>query len=356
MTFEDFLAEQTMTAADAVALLGLKDGWTKADVATAFRRAAIKNHPDRGGTTEKMQALNRAKALLDRTGNTVAAQKSWREKYEDDVKKYQAAWENVDKEVARMLKPDAFVGYFESIFNRRFTVKKEIEQRSHSRYRPENHIVTLTIQSDDKEVWGRVSFSVSLNDVVHPKASLGTARSFYPVGVHAALFSNRRVQKVMEKRYGSQQHVRDVYSDPTLSFPEARMKKAASPKSATKQFRKADAKRFIETNLGADPSNNGFWFVPFGDELFISLDRVVWHRQPYYIVKGHDRESGKSFPSRKHWKIPGMPANEHMMIPEDERHFDLIRKAVIAAEGKPAAQAKQIMAAMAKDIEALPES
>lgn len=54
----------TMTADEAMEILGLKTGFSKDDVIDAHRRMMQKNHPDRGGSDYLAAQINRAKETL----------------------------------------------------------------------------------------------------------------------------------------------------------------------------------------------------------------------------------------------------------------------------------------------------
>lgn len=53
-----------MTVAEALAVLGLQPGASRADVIAAHRRLMAKVHPDKGGSDFLAAQINRAKALL----------------------------------------------------------------------------------------------------------------------------------------------------------------------------------------------------------------------------------------------------------------------------------------------------
>lgn len=60
--FEIKVLAEAMTPEEAEEILGVKSG--DPDLATAYRRASIKNHPDRGGNTADMKRVNAAFELL----------------------------------------------------------------------------------------------------------------------------------------------------------------------------------------------------------------------------------------------------------------------------------------------------
>ena len=61
-----------MKSAEACEILGLTGEATAETILIAFRRAAMKYHPDRGGSTEMMQAVNAAYAALEGFTGTAA--------------------------------------------------------------------------------------------------------------------------------------------------------------------------------------------------------------------------------------------------------------------------------------------
>jgi hypothetical protein len=63
-----------MNPAQAAEILGLQPGQVdQAEVTTAYRRAAMQYHPDRGGSTQMMQAVNLAYSTLQAFDGTIAA-------------------------------------------------------------------------------------------------------------------------------------------------------------------------------------------------------------------------------------------------------------------------------------------
>lgn len=53
-----------MKTIDAIRLLGLNDNFSFNDLKTAYRKLASKNHPDHGGSDEKMQSINHSYSVL----------------------------------------------------------------------------------------------------------------------------------------------------------------------------------------------------------------------------------------------------------------------------------------------------
>lgn len=66
---------QTTTDAytEALILLGLQEDFTQKSFKKAYRRAIMSAHPDRGGTKEKAQAVNKARDLINKRKGWKAA-------------------------------------------------------------------------------------------------------------------------------------------------------------------------------------------------------------------------------------------------------------------------------------------
>ena len=54
-----------MSRAEALRVLGLKDGASREDIRAAHRRLILKLHPDLGGSDALAALINQAKARLD---------------------------------------------------------------------------------------------------------------------------------------------------------------------------------------------------------------------------------------------------------------------------------------------------
>ena len=54
----------SMPVKEALELFGLEDNFGKEQLQEVYRRLALENHPDRGGSTATMQKINQAKEVL----------------------------------------------------------------------------------------------------------------------------------------------------------------------------------------------------------------------------------------------------------------------------------------------------
>lgn len=71
-----------MSRSEALQTLGLSDGATDQDIKKAYRTAAMKSHPDAGGSTAAMQKVNDAKDVLNRKTEEKDPLRSWAKAWE----------------------------------------------------------------------------------------------------------------------------------------------------------------------------------------------------------------------------------------------------------------------------------
>lgn len=77
MQFKDWIILE-MTSDEAIRVLGLRPG---EDVKSAYRRASLRNHPDRGGSEASMKEINRAFEVLSGKKSEGKAKPTTRESY-----------------------------------------------------------------------------------------------------------------------------------------------------------------------------------------------------------------------------------------------------------------------------------
>lgn len=76
-----------MSASDAREILGLSPNFTDDELRSAYKKAAIANHPDKGGSTTKMQQINVAREVLAQVTNR-STSSSRQYDYEPDTDGY----------------------------------------------------------------------------------------------------------------------------------------------------------------------------------------------------------------------------------------------------------------------------
>lgn len=62
--FAQYLIEVAMSSSDARKVLGLSSNYTDDQLKTAYKKMAVANHPDKGGSVAKMQQINVARDVL----------------------------------------------------------------------------------------------------------------------------------------------------------------------------------------------------------------------------------------------------------------------------------------------------
>ncbi len=119
--FKTWLLRESMSAQQALKMLGLKAGFTPEELKNAYKKAAMKAHPDRGGSVGDMQLVNIANDLLSVNGSisgpiiTSRARKSDREQFASHEKELDAIFsklfneKDLDKKLSASFNTDDFV-------------------------------------------------------------------------------------------------------------------------------------------------------------------------------------------------------------------------------------------------------
>ena len=83
--FFQFLLEAAMSTSDALKVLKLSPNFTPDQLKTAYKQAAVANHPDRGGDLTTMQRINAARDVLAAiAGKTTNTTQHTQPRYDDE--------------------------------------------------------------------------------------------------------------------------------------------------------------------------------------------------------------------------------------------------------------------------------
>lgn len=63
------MINEQMSHSEALKILGATGDESKAELSKLFKRASLRNHPDRGGSTELMQKINQAYDVVTKTNS-----------------------------------------------------------------------------------------------------------------------------------------------------------------------------------------------------------------------------------------------------------------------------------------------
>lgn len=316
--YKEFILE--MTSSEALSVLGLNSKFTDSELKTAFRKASSIHHPDRGGSTEKMQDVNSAYELLKKIGGKASEDEQLLQR----MKEWREMAGTIRDDLVKNLDIDAYTKYFSDVkgvdmtatVNRIYPNEAELIRLAGVRGgRSAPHHVSYDIQwsdADNKNVF-EMHISISVIDVFNSKG-LGSSKSTYTMGVSTFAYSNGRKLKITARDYDRTSN-KGVFTDPKVVFP---LKKISNRK-ATK-FKKADMLAALTREIKAEKLNNDF-LIPLQGEHRLHISRMVWNRQAIWNV------NGAWLPKSKYsWYRDKTVDSPFMSLPENEETLDIFRK------------------------------
>jgi hypothetical protein len=279
-----------LTVDEAQDLLELKEGWDKDSLKEAYRKAALKYHPDKGGDLETMQKVNEAYELLQKT----TSYKSGDSKVDWDAinEKYKKAAKIVLDDLKATFMPDTFSHYFEKTTGKKYTSTfkffPEVQEIEKMRS-PNNVHVTGEWKSEDGNTVFSMSAGVDLHNVVWPKSELGSKDLDigYDMWINISILHDNRNVKFKRQSW-SRSQLKSILYDPNKIFPEAKIKAMLGGKDKARKFSKRDMELGLTKKLNAKLDKQHA-FVPFGMDFVLVMWRYVfgggWNEKRTNIVR-----------------------------------------------------------------------
>ena len=249
------------------------------------------NHPDRGGSVEKMQDVNAAYAVL-KNGYGGGAAKSYQSYAAEAAARrdeYTAMCKNAKDYFVNTFNTTAFVDYFEKLIGKKFTV--DAKSSSNDSYA---HAI-WTFTSEDSETWFKVSLSAYFATIKQARDSmLGGRPDMAPIPFYAEVdfMTNNRKQTIKKRDYSTKVDAK-VFSDPEILFPKdkiAKGKKNTSSKFARRHFETALKAKFpTMTQSGND------YFFNLSSGIKLHMFRTTFMKKGAYnfgALRGPNKESG----------------------------------------------------------------
>jgi len=285
-----------MSIDDARAHLGLPLKWTKEDLKAAYKRAALDNHPDRGGSTAKMAAINAAYQVLQKVPS--------RSVPDDDAARLEKNGRMVKETINSLFDPLRYAQYFTKMTGKPFTFVVDDSVRSKYSY-SESYRKKVEWASPDRETVFSLDIYVDLA-TIRPMKSLGTggdAVLAFRVMLSPTVLHDNRKSKMRQKNWDFSTKEESLI-DPTKVFPVASIKKMMKGADKARKFSKRDMEVAIEKGLGGrieHQGGNSWASIPVG-EYQLLLYRWVILRSPawdIHAVKARIDGQWKSFKPSK---------------------------------------------------------
>jgi hypothetical protein len=284
--FRDYLTEETLSVADALRILNIDSSELTADVLkAAYKKAAVANHPDKGGDLDSMKKINaaydRLKGVTGRIAGAAVDRNWWKKVQEKDAAFVLAALANVKKTI----KLDAFKEHFEKIFGEKFTATMDVEDRTTGSFSA-HASVKLHFENRDKTTV--ISLSISINSSERSNTGLAASnQTDIAVYVYPAIYHDRRTIKLTQSRYSKESDY-EALRNPEKIFPTAKLVKKKSV-AARGKFMKKDALAAFQRELGSTFFDT-FVKIPLpkveGKDSHILIYRTTWGSYATYGTNG----------------------------------------------------------------------
>jgi hypothetical protein len=237
---------EAMSQSDALKLLELPPNADADAIKQAYRKAAMKYHPDRGGSEDMMKKVNEAHDVLQGGGSsggraTRPAYYYDKEAEKAKEQKYKDATDFVVNELKSKFKPDGYTQYFTDTIGKTFKLKKlDVASGEGGR----SVILKAEWASDDGETVFSLYASVPLVQIVFSTPSLsgggGVHVVSFPVEANTTILHQRRKIKFTQRSW-ERKDISQGMNDPTVLFPKPQMlSKVASGKSNLRPLSKRD--------------------------------------------------------------------------------------------------------------------
>lgn len=257
-TFKEYLKESQLSFEDALKVFGISSSTyrdlDKQKLRDLYKRLAIANHPDKGGSVREMQKINQAYDILQtNTGEISKADLSQLAK--EKARLYAEISISAIKE---NLDVGKFKSYFEEIFKEPFTPNLDITDISTiSQY--SNYVsATVNFSNSDKTIVLEARYTITFSDLYGSENKLGSSTNDLSVYAYTDILYNRKKLVLVKSRYSYDRNY-SIMKDPQKLFPKVKLLAQVKKNDSVvnKTLKKADALLILKHELGAEVDVNG---------------------------------------------------------------------------------------------------
>lgn len=306
-SFISYLSE--MTRKEALDILGITNA-SGIDLKKAYKKAAIKNHPDKGGSDKAMQQVNLAYEYL-KTTDLGVDQISKANKKESDIEEAEKKIRLISKFLRESFNISKYTEYFQKFTNKPLTVT--IDERKYSKYPASaSYGITYNFSTDDDTVF-YINISVSQLYKVNFVTSLGGGEQGVSFDFYTDnyVYHKKRKQKMKQRTWGSKGNTLEI-NDPKKLFPMKTMKDVFEGKKQRK-FSKRDFVSGISKIMKG--SFDGEWGrIPLVDDIRLTLTRGTFMRVGYWHINGLYVKGSRNWTTTGYWNIPETEAGLDLLI------------------------------------------
>lgn len=270
------ITESKMTYQEALKVLGATGSETSAEMSRLFKRASLRNHPDRGGSNELMQKINQAYDVVTKTGPSGARSETagdvraryarQKKEWEEKVDAYFVVAKNY---FSTKFNAQEFAEYFTKYTGLPTTFKQEVTKGSHGVY------ASFRFTSGD------AYFDFGFNCTPPNGQGLASPDSsaLGSVSVSTFVLVGTKKHKMASRDYQWGKNPDKI--TPESLFPSKKLESIFSPVQKNIKYKRADYLASFRKLLGADISGNDI-FVEVGT-LKVRFYRHVFMRKGAYV-------------------------------------------------------------------------
>lgn len=273
------------------------DMTTNVSLDKAYKKAAMKHHPDRGGSVEMMQKVNQAYELLKAAGGGrtysqmsdaerkaawQAARDASKARKEANKKKMSAMLDEFHDRFTRAI--PTFSEHFKEFFN----LGEPIVSKKLAEGWSESWIGKILVVWPTNDNDTEIRFLVEIREDSKSGLTYDTGEPVYAATYETLLYHNRKDHKMARRHWQWGKTSSDAL-DPEKVFPKAKLKKVVG-KGKTDKMTKKDFERALAIELRKYKPDFRFSSVDAAfnfdreDRIWITLHRMVWNRKPSWSL------------------------------------------------------------------------
>lgn len=312
---------------DAIKILGVSSG---DDIDKAYKKAALKHHPDRGGSDDMMKKVNQAYDLLKKRGvRDTTSFEDRKKEQEASHKKQLDKLKGILKDIEGKLKNS--LKKYEDHFKDYFTLSKpELKTSIHgdkSYWQTPFASIDVQLTNEDGSTW--IKIKATVNSEQGGGLSYGDNVS-YSIGYETLLYHNRKTHAIAKNTYKF--GTSNALLEPEMIFPKARLEKIVK-KVPAKMSRKDFLAAIYSELRKYKPKefNNSIYFQePIKDDIHIVIYRNVimrkagWHIFFKRVTSNGRQMSAALFPE----SLPSHIKYSSFSLLESLEGFELLKKFV----------------------------
>jgi hypothetical protein len=288
-----YLIKEAMSVDQAKKVFSIDSIPDEVELKKLYKNLSIQNHPDKGGSLEKMKDINQAYDLLKKApvGSSFSSGKDvW------DVIRKRAAEENkIHYPLMKKMFEDVYdekeaLDYFKKFTdedlsinvtfskpvdtNYTYTISLAVTVDIHNADKTTDIVTVFYIKYTEPSSSGLGSSDIDLKDVM------------YEINVSTSIYHANKKLKLVAQNYQLRVGSKKLAKFSEI-YPEDKFKKVFN-NASSKKFKKADMLLGLTRELNANIGGDNIFLYPFGKDakFYMSISRGTFAKMPYYYLNG----------------------------------------------------------------------